>query len=92
MTTVARTPTLVFSNLANSNPAAVTAVLNNGILTLTGLTESATADITVDAKDMDNNITPYAFTVTVASSAAAPMITANIADPMWLGVPPIPSP
>jgi cyclophilin family peptidyl-prolyl cis-trans isomerase len=64
---------LTYSVTSNSNPAALSAVVENGQLQMTGLS-GGVAEITVTATDLDGQVTPQTFEVTVDGNISNPLI------------------
>ncbi len=83
VTSVTALPVLTYTVTANTNPSIASAVLAGSSLQLTALAPGVTS-ITVRATDVDGNVTPQTFTVTVqqtlAQWAAAVGTTPGAAD------------
>jgi uncharacterized delta-60 repeat protein len=75
---------LSFAVTANTDPAAVEAVIEEGKLLLTGL-EDGTADVTILATDLDGNTVSHNVTVTVVDGHVHPAI---VSQPQSQLVPP----
>ena len=69
VTSVTALPVLTYVVTANTNPSAASAVLAGSSLQLTALAPGVTS-ITVSATDVDGNVTPQTFTVTVQQTFA----------------------
>ena len=83
ITSVSALPVLTYAVTANTNPSVASAALTGSSLQLTALAPGLTS-ITVSATDVDGNVTPQTFTVTVqqtlAQWAAAQGTTPGAAD------------